>query len=152
MNEDDRLNLKRMIGQSDFKDNTDAIRKLKHSALIRKDLDTFRSIARTNDDLYLDTCRSKCAFLYNNYTDIFNRLLKSELDIRIFERLLEALRQIEDGTVDQNEGSVAVGTILKEMYIDSALKHSNNILDTSVPVSHAESKEISWKQFKILKN
>ena len=135
-----------MISQSECEDNTDNIRKLKHSARLRKDLNKFRSLKRTLNDL--EKCQVECSFLYCNYTDIFNRLVKNELDIAIFERLLGALKQIEDGNVDQHEGSVAVGTILKELYIDSALKHGNNLADTSVPVSFAESKSISWKQFK----
>lgn len=148
MNENDRLNLKRMVGQSDCEDNTDAIRNLKHSKLIRADLNAFAKLKRGQSaDLY----KSKCSFLYDNYTDIFNRLIKDELNLQIFDRLLDALENIEDGKVDQHEGSVAVGTILKELYIDSALKHGNNL---SVPDSDAptyvESKKISWKQFKVL--
>lgn len=149
MNETDRLNLKKMIGQSDCEDNTDAIRKLKHSKLIRADLNTFTKLKRNkhNDDFY----KSKCSFLYNNYMDIFNRLIKDELNLKIFDRLLDALENIEDGKVDQHEGSVAVGTILKELYIDSALKHGNklSVPDTEAP-TYVESKEISWKQFKVL--
>jgi hypothetical protein len=79
-------------------------------------------------------------------------LVKDELDINILNRLLDVLKRIEDGLVDQHEGSVAVGTILKEMYVDSALKHSNNIADTSTPAVYSESKAISWKQYKIMNN
>ena len=150
MNDSDRLNLKRMIGQTDCDDNTEIIRKLRHSSLIYKDLETFNKLrckSAVNDiDLYKD----RCAFLYNNYMDIFNRLVKDELDIAIFKRLLVALRQIEDGEVDQHEGSVTVGTILKELYIDSALKHSNNMPDSQI--TYIKSKSISWKQFKSLRN
>lgn len=152
MNDADRLNLMRMVGQSDCDDNTEEIRKLKHSSLIRKDLETFKDLRRKssahNDDIY----KSKCSFLYNNYTDIFNRLIKNELDLAIFDRLLTSLRNIEDGSVDQHEGSVAVGTILKEMYIDSALKRGNNLSEANdqPPVEYVESKSISWKQFKTL--
>jgi len=152
MNESDRLNLKRMIGQSDCDDNTDAIRKLKHSKLIRTDLNTFTKLKRGLD--FDDVCKSKCSFLYNNYMDIFNRLIKDELDLKIFGRLLDALENIEDGKVDQHEGSVVVGTILKELYIDSALKHGNNLsdadADATVQPIYAESKTISWKQFKVM--
>jgi len=153
MNENDRLNLKRMIGQSDCDDNTDAIRKLKHSKLIRAELNTFIKLKRnTRGDDFDDVCRNKCSFLYNNYMDIFNRLIKDELDLKIFGRLLDALENIEDGKVDQHEGSVIVGTILKELYIDSALKHGNNISDTDTPAqpTYVDSKTISWKQFKVL--
>ena len=37
-------------------------------------------------------------------------------------KLINVLKNIEEGDVDQHEGSVVVGKILKEMYIDSALK------------------------------
>ncbi len=151
MNDADRLNLMRMVGQSDCDDNTETIRKLKHSSLIRKDLETFKDLRRKSSAHSDDAYKSKCSFLYNNYTDIFNRLIKNELDLAIFERLLTSLRQIEDGSVDQHEGSVAVGTILKELYIDSALKHGNNLSETyDSPVTYVESKNISWKQFKTL--
>jgi len=147
MNENDRLNLKKMIGQSDCEDNTDAIRKLKHSKLIRADLNTFAKLKRgQGEDFY----KGKCSFLHTNYTDIFNRLIKDELDLKIFDRLLDALGKIEDGKVDQHEGSVVVGTILKELYIDSALKHGNNLPSPDAAPAYAESKTISWKQFKVL--
>lgn len=151
MNENDRLNLKRMIGQSDCDDNTDAIRKLKHSSLIRQDLEAFRDLQRKSSSFSEDVYKSKCAFLYNNYTDIFHRLIKNELDLRIFDRLLSSLQQIENGSVDQHEGSVAVGTILKELYIDSAMKHGDNLSEANAPaITYVESKNISWKQFKTL--
>lgn len=155
MNNDDRLNLKRLVSESECDDNTENIRKLKHSALIRKDskmIQILKSLHSTDGQL-VEQCRNRCSFLYNNYTDIFNRLVKDELDITILNRLLDVLQRIEDGLVDQHEGSVAVGTILKEMYVDSALKHGNNIADTSsAPIVYSESKAISWKQYKLSNN
>lgn len=154
MNSEDRLNLKRLVSESECDDNTQKIRKLKHSELIRRDskiIQIVKSLHSTDGQL-VEQCRTRCPFLYNNYTDIFNRLVKDELDITILNRLLDVLQRIEDGKVDQHEGSVAVGTILKEMYVDSALKHSNNIDDTSVPTVYSESKAISWKQYKIMNN
>ena len=154
MNSEDRLNLKRLVSESECDDNTENIRKLKHSELIRRDskiIQIVKSLHSTDGQL-VEQCRTRCQFLYNNYTDIFNRLVKDELDITILNRLLDVLKRIEDGQVDQHEGSVAVGTILKEMYVDSALKHSNNIADTSEPTVYSESKAISWKQYKVMNN
>jgi hypothetical protein len=141
-----------MVGQSDCDDNTEEIRKLKHSNLIRKDLKTFKELRRKSSECDDNIYKNKCSFLYNNYTDIFNRLIKNELDLAIFDRLLDSLRHIEDGSVDQHEGSVVVGTILKELYIDSALKRGNNLSEAndSPAITHVESKNISWKQFKTL--
>jgi hypothetical protein len=47
-----------------------------------------------------------------------------------------------------------VGTILKELYVDSALKCSKNIESTIEPtpeIVYAEEKTISWKQYKQMK-
>jgi hypothetical protein len=66
---------------------------------------------------------------------------------------LDVLRQIEDGQLDQHEGSFLVGTLLKELYVDSALKKAEK-LDTQFeeknPVDNCKRAEnnISWKQFK----
>jgi hypothetical protein len=37
------------------------------------------------------------------------------------------LRDIEDGKLDQHEGSFEVGKILKSIYVDSALKRAENL-------------------------
>ena len=58
---------------------------------------------------------------------------------------------IEDEKINQEEGSVMVGKILKELYIDSALKRGNN-LDKENELNATkfiEPKPISWKQYKL---
>lgn len=47
------------------------------------------------------------------------------MDLDILMKLINVLRNIEEGVMDQHEGSVTVGKILKEMYIDSALKQED---------------------------
>ena len=56
-----------------------------------------------------------------DYTDIYNKIRKDELDLSILNRFLNVLRNIEDGELDQHEGAFVVGTLLKELYVDSAL-------------------------------
>ena len=65
-------------------------------------------------------------------------------------KLINVLKNIEEGDVDQHEGSVVVGKILKEMYIDSALKQEEqrNKRDTSTPAKPKGPKhKITWQQF-----
>jgi hypothetical protein len=54
--------------------------------------------------------------------------------------------------MDQHEGSVIIGKILKEMYVDSALRQGNKIdkkyADDKKPSYDGE--KISWKQYKRL--
>ena len=81
--------------------------------------------------------------------------MKDERDFAIMSRLLIVLKLIEDGKVDQHEGSVMVGKILKELYIDSALKSAENIDkkyadDAALKPKSAEN-TISWQEWKMAK-
>ena len=155
---DERLNLKKMINESDCDDNTDNIRRLKHSVLMRDDirkLDTLKNthvdMKNNKNDYFIVLCQNECKFLYANYTDIFNKLVKDELDLTIMTKLLTVLKLIEDSKVDQHEGSVMVGKILKELYVDSATKRLENIDKEHEKEPMSEGKAISWKQFKQMK-
>ena len=44
MNNEERLNLKKLINQNDCIDNTEHIRSLKHSSLIRNDIVTIQNV------------------------------------------------------------------------------------------------------------
>jgi hypothetical protein len=158
LSDTERLNLQKMINESDCEDNTGNIRKLKHSVLIRDDirkLDSFKksniTLRISNKEQYMELAKAECYFLYANYTDIFNRIMKDELDLEIMTKLLMVLKMIEDGKVNQHEGSVMVGKVLKELYVDSALKQSKhlNANDTPAPAL-VESKSIGWKEYKLL--
>ena len=67
---------------------------------------------------------------------------------------MDVLRQIEDGQLDQHEGSFLVGTLLKELYVDSALKKAEKLNIESDKNNQMEPKrvenKISWKQFKMM--
>jgi len=165
---EESLNLKRLISQADdYQDNTEYIRKVKHSEKIRDDIRKLdilmkqnKNLKKKNPDIFKERAIKECSFLFNNYTDIFNKVLVEEIDFVIMTRLLSILKMIEDGKVDQNEGSVMVGKILKELYIDSAMKrsehldqqyekdNSNDINEKKDKKDKIECKNISWKEFK----
>lgn len=161
---DEKLNLQKMVSEMGSEDNTDTIRRVKHSVTLRDEirkLDTFKMknqmIKNSDNDKYVQLCRVETPFLYNNYTDIFNRMVKDELDLEIMTKLLIVLKLIEDGKVDQNEGSVMVGKVLKELYVDSALKQSKHLdeknekEDTTKLNIEPDIKPISWKEYKKMK-
>jgi hypothetical protein len=154
---EERLNLKKLINETECEDNTSTIRKLKHSVLIRDDirrLDTLKmenaAIRQLDPDGFLVMAQSQCSFLYNQYTDLFNKIMKDELDLAIMIRLLSVLKLIEDEKVDQHEGSVLVGRILKELYLDSAIKRADNIdkSQESTKTPLVQSRSVSWSQYK----
>ena len=146
INQDERLNLKRMINETECEDNTENIRKLKHSPLIRGDITKLQHIRKDpafndmklNDpEGFLNHCRNECSFLFSNYMDIM-------------WNVLEVLRAIEDGAVDQHEGSVVFGKLLKKLYIDSAVRRGDNLDKEHIvePPVFVDPKPISWKEFK----
>jgi hypothetical protein len=112
-----------------------------------------RELQKNSPEEFLDGCRGASPFLYNNYTDIFNRVVKDELNMEIMTQLLMILKMIEDKKVDQHEGSVVVGKLLKQLYVDSALKRGENLDSENAAITEApeEGKKISWKDFKNMK-
>ena len=143
--------------ESDAQDNTDYIRRIKHSEKIRDDIRKLDTLRKTNQILYDENreeftklAKDAAPFLFQNYTDIFNKMVANELDLVIMTRLLSVLKMIEDKKVDQHEGSVLVGKVLKELYVDSALKRCDN-LDKQYEKpkeDKPEPKAISWGEWK----
>ena len=81
---------------------------------------------------------------------------KDELDLTILAKFISVLERIEDGEIDQHEGSYLVGKLLKELYIDSALKKSEALDEKNAKLDKQKEAEIikpkhkiSWKEFKI---
>jgi hypothetical protein len=153
MNDKQRLQLQNMIKVNGTDDYTASIRELKHSQLLREQVNALIMIkAKYRDDperIHLEGVND-CNFLFTYYTDIYNKLRKNELDINILYKLLDVLKQIEDDELDQHEGSFIVGTVLKELYVDSALKKADKLNENNaVPCEEPKPKrEISWNQFK----
>ena len=152
MDSQDRLNLKKLISEYKPEETTSKIRTLKHSSKIKEDVERYlrlkskyaRLPRQTQEKMY----RNQCSFLYNNYTNIFNKLIKEQLDLSILYRLLIVLKAIEDGKYDQHEGSVKVGEILKQLYIDSALKGGDQNDKKSKKERKRRGKKLSWAEYK----
>jgi hypothetical protein len=155
MDDKARLQLQKMIKANDVEDQTDLIRELKHSHLLQSDINSLLSLKskyNNNQDLISQNAPIECNFLFTYYTDIYNKIRKDEIDLSILNRFLNVLRQIEDGELDQHEGSFVVGTLLKELYVDSALKKAEKLNEEhdkeEKEVLRGPSINISWNQFK----
>ena len=154
MDDNQRLQLQNMIKVNNVVDQTELIRNLKHSQILRNEVNNMILIKakyRGDDEKIYQECASECNFLFSHYTDIFNKIRKDEIDIGIFTKFIDVLRRIEDGELDQHEGSFLVGTLLKELYVDSAIKKADK-LDEEHGTEKKEHKKaevnVSWKQFK----
>jgi len=160
---EESLHLNKLINESqEYQDNTEHIRKVKHSVKIRNDIQLIEDLKRTHytkdvhgktvvPENFIEICQNTASFLFFHYTDIFNKIVKDELDLEILYKFLLVLKMVEDGRVNQEEGSVAIGKLLKELYVDSALKLSEHLEEQHAAVVPDEeemtgpAREISWK-------
>ena len=152
MNENEQLQLQKLIKMNNVEDQTQKIRSLKHSSLLKEDIHKLLLLKEEyKDDLegLNNASIEKCSFLFTHYTDIYNRVKKDEIDINMLMLFIDTLSQIENGEIDQHEGSFQLGKLLKKIYIDSALKKSEK-LDKQYEKTETviEPINISWKQWK----
>jgi uncharacterized protein YlaN (UPF0358 family) len=151
MNNIEKLQLNKMISENNVEDQTNMIRKLKHSSLIKEDVDKMLKIINTHtliSHVELDNlCIEQCEFLFIHYPNIYTKLLKKEIDTSVLYIFIDTLKEIENNQLSQHEASFKIGKLLKQIYIDSALKHSSK-LNNNKKISTLTPKKISWKEFK----
>ena len=159
MNESAKLNLKELVKQYKPEETTELIRNVRHSKLIRNDVNRMLEIKQKYKRLDNNTLHTmltnKCIFLYSNYTHIFNKILKDRIDINLLNTFINILGDIEIGEMDQHEASVKVGQILKEIYIDSALKEDTQRKKTNKgekKPKYRQADNISWNEYKKMEN
>ena len=154
MDDNAKLQLQNMIKANNVEDQTDLIRELKHSHILRDNVNSLILLkAKYPDDpeaLNLEAM-SECNFLFTYYTDIYNKVRKDEIDLKILFAFFDVLRQIEDGKLDQHEGSYKVGLLLKEIYVDSALRKADKLnkdSENKEPEYKGPQVNISWQDYK----
>ena len=158
MNPDEVLKLNDMIKEGDCVDNTESIRKLKHSSIITQNLNTLLRIKkkysrnRNNDGTInfkeLDNeCLKECRFLFDNYTSIYNKLLKDQIDLPVFYKFLFYLKKIEDGELTFYQASFEIGTLLKNIYVDPIIEEKDREKDKE---KGRIIKPISWNEYKMI--
>ena len=155
MDDKQKLQLQKMISENNVEDQTELIRKLKHSVIMKNEINNMLFLkGKYRDDaekIHLE-CMNECNFLFTYYTDIYNKIRKDEIDVDILNQFLDILEQIEEGELDQHEGSFKVGTLLKKLYVDSALRKAEKLDEENSGNKSAEPQkpliDISWKQFK----
>ena len=153
MDDKQKLQLSQMINDNNVEDRTDQIRTLKHSTQLRQEVNELMLIKKKYDDPEEVNLEGmiNCNFLFTYYTEIYNKVRKDEIDYVILFQFFDVLKKIEDGLLDQHEGSYEVGVLLKKLYIDSALKKADKLnakYDNAPDSPVREVMDISWKSFK----
>jgi hypothetical protein len=158
MNDAQRLQLQNMIKANNVEDQTNLIRTLKHSELLKSDINSLillKAKYRNEPNKINELALIECNFLFTYYTEIYNKIKKDEIDLDILFKFIEVLKNIEDGKIDQHEGAFTVGTLLKKIYIDSAIKKADKLneeYEKNIPKKpFKEPNQITWKQFKLSK-
>ena len=157
MDPNQRLQLQQMITANNVEDNTNLIRQLKHSHVLRENVNNLIMLKakymNDPDSLHLEGM-TECNFLFTYYTDLYNKIRKDEIDLKILFKAFDVLRDIEDGKIDQHDGAYTFGTLLKQVYIDSALKKAEKLnleSEKTEPEYKGPQVNISWSQFKKMK-
>jgi hypothetical protein len=154
MNDNEKYQLKQMLEQNKVVDNTHVLRELKHSSEIRKCVlrmielkELHLELLQTNKPKFEELVLKDCGFLFFNYMQLYNTILKENIDMNIMHQLLNTLSKIENGELDQHEGSYEVGKLLKTIYIDGTLRDIQK-KDEENKIVYKEPKSIQWSEYK----
>ena len=161
MRDDERLKLDELLRKDDVAQTTNQIRQLKHSGQIKTCIDNIVNLKKTHNrmskDMFEKMAIGQANFLFSNYTQIFNKLINDEINIKILYEFVAILKNIEEGKLNQHEGSYMVGKKLKELYVDCVVEKDKKMREKDA-IEDAEKatkikkpkKKINYKQFRML--
>ena len=139
MDDSQKEKLNEMIEEFKTIDSTEELRRVKKSTEIIKEVNLLRKLVNANQTEHV--CKNSCPLLSKTYTHIFEGIVNKTIDFNILTKLLDNLKSIENGTLDQHEASFKVGSMLKEVYINDKLNIKKE--DKEHPENN-----LTWKQFK----
>jgi hypothetical protein len=150
MNDQQRIQLGNMIKENNVVDQTSLIRQLKHSKIMYENINALLDLKVSFSGNELDIkAAEECSFLYTYYTEIYNKIKNDEIDIDILFKFIDKLEDIELEKTDQHEASFEIGTLLKQIYVDSALRKAKKLDQQYEVEKNIPKKEnISWTEFK----
>lgn len=147
MNEEERVTLEKLVKQYDCEETTDLVRKVKPSIKIRESMDKLVKLKSSVDyETFQKTAHVDGVYMYENYTNIFNKFVEGELNLEIFERFIVMLERIESGELDQHDASYKIGMLLKDIYIDKKFEMEDE--ENPEDKFTAPTNNISWKEYK----
>ena len=137
MNNEEKRQLDKMIQANNVIDNTSGIRNERKSIQIRECVTFIESMKLKNNharnfNILNDACKVECEYLLKNYSNIYNKLLKYEIDVKILYMFLDELESIENGKKNQHEASFEIGKLLKQIYIDPRISEDKEQNDKGV--------------------
>ena len=125
MNAAEQQALNDMIKEYNPTDNTELIKTLKHSVVLKSNINKLLRIMaehKNNNDKIIELAKRDCEILTVYYPKIFETIKEGNHDLKILYEMLKILQKIENGELTQHEASFEVGKYLKQQYIDEKLK------------------------------
>ena len=139
--------------KDEYQDNTDYLREERRSIKLRDEVLRMERLKRgyegeRSSDEFVQLCQRECSYLFMQYPLIFNKIVKDMLDLKLLFQALHTLRQIEDGFINQEEGSVLMGKLFADMYLDASRREGDLMDKERERPEPIDGKSLSWKQFK----
>jgi hypothetical protein len=133
MDETEKNDLQRMIKANNVDNNTELIRQTGESQQIWKNVNTLLNLMNVHKEMHLQSpaifkelCQKTVPFLHTKYNIIFDKVINKEINLDILLKMINKLKHIEEGGLDQHEASFEVGKLLKVQYIDKVLNENEN--------------------------
>lgn len=125
MNEAEQQALNDMIKEYNPVDNTELIKELKHSVVLKSNINKLLRIMaehKGNTNKIIELAKRDCEVLTVYYPKVFDAIKEGNYDLKILYEMLKVLQKIETGELTQHEASFEVGKYLKQQYIDDKIK------------------------------
>ena len=85
--------------------------------------------------------------MFVNYPNIYNKLLKNQINIKILYSFLDELESIENGKQTQHEASYKIGMLLKQLYVDKTLSEPQET-QQQPKKNTIKPKKVSYEEYK----
>jgi hypothetical protein len=154
MDNESNQQLQRMIREGGVEDVTEKIRERKHSNFLRIDARRIQEVIELgieeSEEYRANRFEAAAPFMFREYTDIYNRARKGNLDFEILGKFIDVLEKIEIGELGQHDGAHEIGKLLKKIYVDSALRQADKLDERANGGEKIQAvvKSISYADFK----
>jgi hypothetical protein len=138
-----------------YEDNTSGIREAKHSSPLLADIRRMAKLRTRHADLkeksmddYLVIFQRECKYIYTQFPDVFDRVVRNDMNLDVFEKIIMILKMIEDGKVNQSEASALVGKLSQKLFFQKEAVEAVANAANSSSAEPEPPRGMTWKEFK----
>ena len=107
----------------------------------------YANLRESAPDEYLNVFQRECRYIYTKFPDVFDRVVKNDMNLDVFEKIVMILKMIEDGKVNQSEASALVGKLSQKLFFngESTAAEQQQVEKVEEEVVNTG---LSWKEYK----